>query len=188
MADAPARLKVEIDVDGFRCLLPGIPKGTNSSWLIPFVGLWWLGALVLLVVASSLNPELMDMQISVPLILVGAVATVGWGPGWMLLDRWWAARHPRPLEVDALGILYDGERWLFAELDRLTVGGGYLFIRSSEAGRSIRLNTFPHEEEWLESQVVPLFERIHARDGEVPGALRALVGEAESGASPPPSE
>jgi len=181
MADAPARLKVEMDVDGFRCVLPGIPKGNNSGWLIPFVGLWWLGALALLVGFSTLNPGLLDQSISPLWVLLGAVAVVGWGPGWMLLDRWWAARHPRPLEVDMLGIRFDGEHWLFADLDRLTVGGGYLFIRGPEGGASIRLNTFAHEEEWLEAQIVPLFERVHARDGAVPEALTALVGEAESG-------
>ena len=38
----PARLRVESDLHGFRCVLPGPRLGSNSGWILPFVALWWV--------------------------------------------------------------------------------------------------------------------------------------------------
>lgn len=177
MADAPARLRVQADLDGFRCELPGEAFGPNSAWALVFVASWWGMALAVAAGLSPLFPDLFDGDLDLLRGALGLVATMGWVPAWYAFDAWWVHARTRPLEADAVGVRFDGESWLYSDLERLEVSFGKLRLRIEGADRWIPLGVTPAEEAWLKQRLEGLYEAARQRQGEAPAAIQALRSE-----------
>ncbi|MEZ4318651.1 MAG: hypothetical protein R3F61_14150 [Myxococcota bacterium] len=178
MTDAPPRLNVRADLEGFTCDLPGLPRGSNSGWVLVFVAVWWLAALGVFTAVTTIEPALLDRSMGPFEALAFCVGLMGWGPAWGVFDAWWAGRNPRPLAADDVGVTFGGRRHLYADLDDLRVVYGSLVLIKRGVHTDIRLGTSKDEEDWLAASLGSLFQRVHARDGEVPAAVRELVEDA----------
>ncbi|MCB9675739.1 MAG: hypothetical protein H6737_11515 [Alphaproteobacteria bacterium] len=176
--EAPAGLKVRYEMDGFRCELPGLKRGSNSAWILPFVAVWWLAAAAASAVLMEVFPALGDEAWLPVASFLGLVGLMGWAPGWYVADAWYAWSNPRTLEVDAVGLAFEGRRWGFAEADRFSIGGGYLSIGAGRDHALVRLGTTADEEAWLAERIGEMYRAVRDRAGEVPDALEELVDDA----------
>ena len=175
MLDPPRRLRVEVDLDGFRCQLPGEAFGPNSSWILVFVPAWWAVSAAVAMVVARQFPAFMDGQVDGLRLLLGAIGVLGWGPGWYLFDAWRVRSRTRPFEADAVGIRYEGVQHLFSAITKLEVVAGGLYLHAASGSERIPLGTNATEDAWLGAKILQLHTAAQSRRGVVPSSIEAML-------------
>lgn len=168
----PPRLDATVGIDGFSATLPRGRLGSNSSWILLFVPLWWAvwGGVGLAAEESGFAAWL-------PLEAVFAfwgLGLGGWAVGWPLFDFWQAGRPGKELVADGLGLTVDDRQvsWSqVASIDnrfelRITV-----FDAADLTFQRYGLNGL--ERRWLAENLQSLRDR-YTHTGDVPKQLQGL--------------